>query len=288
MNDDVAVESTADDLLSRAALLHVHIPKSGGTTLNRCIYTALWRDEPKTGDPLFSYGIYHYPFGFFRPTDGIPLAARQALGTPALRGSIGHFSYGIHAYVDRPAIYSTMLREPVERVTSLIDHIRRYDKPGFKPSHPEYHDALILEGMDLARFLETFQIVEFDNDQTRRIAGEDPPFGHCSRALLDRARDNLARFAFVGTTERFDESLVLLVRLLGSRWEPSYFRRHVSENRTNRSWLTAEDVEVIRHHNELDSRLHAFAEELLEQRVADFGATLPDEVTALRRRNAAI
>jgi hypothetical protein len=269
-------------------LLHLHIPKAGGTTLNHCIYAALLHGhEYREDEPLVFNGVYYYPFGFFRDeTCALPESAARVLRRRDLRAVLGHFSYGIHRVLNRPCSYITMLREPVARVVSLLDHIRRFDEPGFEPSGRELHDRLLREDSSVEAFVRHAGLKEVDNDQTRRISGMDPPFGRCSRAMLQRARDNLARFAAVGTSERFDEALVLVHSMFHWDRAPSYLPELVSPTEKGCRELRPQDVAAIREFNELDLALHSFAGELLDERIARLGDGFLEDLHALERRNA--
>ena len=59
--------------------------------------------------------------------------------------------------------------------------------------------------------------------QLGAISGDlDTPFGACTSDMLERAKRHIEeRFSFVGITERFDESLVLLRRTFA--WKPPYY-----------------------------------------------------------------
>jgi hypothetical protein len=123
----------------------------------------------------------------------------------------------------------------------------------------------------LAEIYSGYALREFDNDQTRRIAGVEPRYGECSSDLLRRAKDNLQqRFAAVGTTERLDESLAVAAHTLGwSRHLAVSERYNVNDLTPGLEAIDRETRELITARNELDLELHAFANQLLDARLAE-------------------
>jgi hypothetical protein len=141
-----------------------------------------------------------------------------------------------------------------------------------EPEHYLY-DYANTPGMTIRRYLEDHVSLQTDNFQTRLISGiwTDVGYGECDQTTLATAKRNLAeRFAVVGLTRRFDETLLLLQRALG--WSKVYYQRHnVTRGRPRRAAVPAPTLEVIAAHNKLDLELYAFAEELFEKQVRDQG-----------------
>src|SRR5262249_32676541 len=161
--------------------LSLHIPKTAGTTLKHCLY-----DEYAVESPYehrwFCDGIYYFPYGFHKAKrPRFTRAARDVLARDDLRAVTGHFWYGIDRFVPRPSFYVTLLRDPGGRVVSLYHHTL---KVGDVPLHHE----VIAQNASLEEFVTRFACREVDNDQTRRIAGVEPPFGEVDDAVLDRAK----------------------------------------------------------------------------------------------------
>jgi hypothetical protein len=253
--------------------LFLHLPKTAGTTLKACLY-----DEYAVPDGRESRwlqdGIYYFPYGFHKAErPRFTRAVRETLARDDVRAVTGHFWFGLHRLVPRPSFYVTLLRDPVERVVSLYHHMLR-EEPGR------------LGGASLHEFVTDMRSREVDNDQTRRIAGVEPPFGEVDEAVLERAKRNLAeRFAFVGVTERFDESLVALKRRL--RWEyVLYIPALVNRDRPASSALPPATVAAIAERNRLDLALHEHATRLLDDAIAAEGDDFETELADLRVRNA--
>ena len=230
-------------------VLFLHIPKAGGSTLGEYVYNQCSAPNAIAGDPL-SAGVAYLEYGFLKPDElVVPEHVVNLLSRADLRAVIGHFWFGIHEHVARPSRYITLLRDPLERVVSL------------------YYYAKLEETMSLEEFARNPPFREVDNDQTRRIAGVNPPVGECTRATLDLARENLRRhFDVVGTTERMDETVAQLKAKLGWNREVVSYPRNVNTDRPKSSLLTPEALDAIRARNELDYELWRYASELLDAR----------------------
>src|SRR5512138_3008380 len=180
-------------------LLHLHIPKAGGTTMRNVLFEQYADAANDAGnDPYMSCGIYYYPADVLGPADPqMTEAIRRSLGRDDLRAVSGHFAFGIHAYVPRKSTYITMLREPADRLVSLYQLLVQLpDRYGFR------------RGTGFHEFVTKPPFPEFYNDQTRRIAGKDPGPGDTRRDVLELAQENLERdFRVAGTLEKFEETL---------------------------------------------------------------------------------
>jgi hypothetical protein len=277
-------------------LLFLHIPKAAGTTLNQMIAYQVGRAEKTVGEEgLFHSGVYYYPGrglggGFLKdPQLSVPDNVVRALGRRDLCAVVGHFWFGIHRHVPSPMDYVTLLRHPVDRIVSLYYHLRRY-YPGYSEENQKFfRERMVrpvdLAGMTLEEFIDSPPFREVDNDQTRRIAGEEPELGGCTEALLEKAKENLRRhFSVAGVTERFDETLVLLKRTHGWAKGLLYYPKNTNPDRPPTETLPEALREAIRRRNWLDDQLHHFVNTLLDERIAAEGPDFWDEVRELRAR----
>ena len=195
------------------------------------------------------------------------------IDTSQLRVIWGHISFGIGELLDFPTTYVTFVREPVARVVSVHRYIVE------NPKHP-LHEPV--SGMSLEEFV-TSEIDDVDvtNGQTRQL------FGIADRVpdqeMLDDAKRNLkVDFAFVGITERFDESVLLLRAALG--WPLPFYRvQNATTSAENR--LSPEVRRLIKSRNALDQELYGFAVDLLNERVAKEGSLFPARLAAFKALN---
>lgn len=245
-----AIDVSSNNGADAPVVLFLHIPKAGGSTLGEYVYNQCCVPNASDDNPL-NAGVAYLEYGFIKdPELTIPEHVVSLLGRRDLRAVIGHFWFGLHEHLTQPFRYITLLRDPVERVVSL------------------YYFTKMQETMSLEEFARNPPFREVDNDQTRRIAGVNPPVGECTRETLDLARENLRRhFDVVGTTERMDDSLAQLNVKLGWHRDVVSFPRNVNAERPKSSVITCEAVEAVRARNELDYELWRYASELLDAQI---------------------
>ena len=262
-------------------LIFLHIPKTGGTTLRQIIerqYAPTRAYFQRGGDPLQAAYLEALRRGSLEEQTGI-LASRHDAELRELRAGrasgdlrlvAGHYWYGLHEELPGDWVYSTMLRDPIDRVLSLYAHRVRY------------HGV----DMDVETYLE--RAVDFDqhDGQTRRFAPPaDRQWAPCTRDHLELAEERLrTRFAIVGLTERFDESLVLMARSFGWR-NLGYAPALVSESRPRPEDLSARARRLLERQNELDLELFGLARQLFDERVAR-EEPLDGDLEHLRRSKA--
>jgi hypothetical protein len=268
-------------------LIFVHIPKTGGITMNQILarqygrpagWGTHWGPGMPTpaSRPLGIYvGLRLKPGGTWYPE--LPQVAAFRFGHMSppkqarIRAIKGHMGFGLDRYLLRPAAYVTLLREPVDRVLShyyyTVDWQNRPEDLGLYE-----HLATLIEGNLQTRML----AAPYDDG-----AGELPP-----DQLLARAKDNLRACTFVGLTERFDESLLLLRRAVGWRW-PIYVRANVNHHRPPREAVPEEVRRRIAADNALDVALYEYARELFAEQARRYGPSLEDDLQRFRALNAA-
>src|SRR6476646_9581726 len=101
--------------------------------------------------------------------------------------------------------------------------------------------------------------------------------------MLAKAKDDMEQyFSFVGLTNYFDESLLLLRRILRWRKPPFYIKAKVSPPQSEHSRA---DLNLIEAHNELDSALYDYAEARFADVLAEARPWLDQELPRFRRMN---
>jgi Galactose-3-O-sulfotransferase len=244
-------------------IVFVHVPKTGGMTLDSILARRL---RPISADSMDEAKSL---------IESLP---EFELGQVELLS--GHVPYGVHAFFHRPAKYVTMLREPVRRVVSHYWFVRN------DPDHYLYRavidDKLTLRdyadrGCRLSAEIENGQVWMF-SERARRLECAD-------RQSLEEAKGVLRdEFAVVGTTERFDESVVCMQHVLGLK-RPVYVRRNIGPG--PRGLLDEETRAAIKAHNRLDAELYAWANELLDAQIRRIGPRFRQDLARFRRLNAA-
>jgi len=233
------------------AVIFLHLPKCGGTTLNRIME---WEFNPMR---VFSIDPILFLWSYKKLNRWSPerLARMQAFK--------GHMPFGLHKRLPQPSTYITFLRDPVERVISAYYFARNY------LLHPKHRwiSKLTLE--------EYVQLSPNHNVQCKCISGR--PFvgnhhsGPCDRDTLEMAKENLQRyFSLVGLTERFDEGLAILKIMFG--WQiTKYANFNVTKSRAKQTSLPPSTVELIAERNKYDVELYEFAIPLFEQTRTKYG-----------------
>jgi hypothetical protein len=93
------------------------------------------------------------------------------------------------------------------------------------------------------------------------------PVGIAGDKLLQRAKDRLDAFAFVGLVERFPEMLAALSHTFGWVMPTEYRDLNVSPQRLRREAVSACAMELILEYTRLDSDLYQYARGLFESRL---------------------
>lgn len=226
--------------MTESCLLFVHIPKTAGQTVEAALR---WRYRNSPGAVLH-YSALTEPL---EEVERIPLEDRaraRVIGGP--------FYYGLHRYIPQRCNYATILREPVARVVSLYNYVRR------TKDHP-LHVKVVDSDISLAEFVGDRIGTGVENGQTKQLAGHWQ--GEANEQTLATATSNLAGFLVVGLMEQFPESMALLWRALG--WGlPVYQSRNVT--RTPPPPIPDETVALIRERNTLDMALYDHGHYLFE------------------------
>jgi len=197
----------------------------------------------------------------------------------------GHFGYGIHRILEKNPVIITMLRDPISRIISSIDHIRYYPiGTNWVPDNFIPKNKSILEILK-----DPLKKIFFENDQTRHLGldlgelllskeginelrKENNLLGSilkCKRPsdkkLLENAKQRLEQFAYFGLVERFEESLFLLYYTFGWKPNKSIWKMMIT-GKTNKNDVSIETLSAIKNCVNLDFELYKFAEKLFQSR----------------------
>jgi len=256
--------------------IFVHVPKTAGTTFRAIIESTFPKKQ--------ICRIYHGSVNFMGMDEFATLADENKR---KFRIFCGHFAFGLHRKIPQPCKYITVMRDSIERTISLYHH-HTQGKHARADKNVEAIHARIKDGhFSLSEFVSSgISFRNTDNGQTRLLSGESPAFGRCNSTMLDTAKKNLREhFVVTGLTERFDESVVLMQKALG--WPtPYYLSQNIATDRVKYEDLPQSTLDTIRRSNELDTELYGYAEKLLEEQIACYGAGFERELEQFRTGNS--
>jgi hypothetical protein len=239
-------------------LCYIHIERAGGTTLQH-----LFRHNHPLGYVMLT------PWFFWSNEPGNVFTAAEA--RVLLRAVPGVWGFGGHttrSYLN----YEQALGRPVQYLTFLREPLARYI------SHYQYQRQRMGIDRDFDDFLRE---PRFDNLMVRRIAGRED-LGQAKRALAED-------YCFVGLTDRFDESLVLMKqRLELAEFDIAYEIKNAgtgSSCRRDPRWEDETVRERISDKNRLDLELYRFAErELFPRYLAEYSGDFPAALNGLQQQ----
>lgn len=243
--------------------IFLHIPKTAGTTLHNII----WREYPE--GTVYTLDYATHTVESFKRLD--------PAGQAKIRLLTGHLEYGVHNDLNRPTRYFTIMRDPIELVLSFYYFIRS------RPDHPHHHLA---NRLTLPDYIASQRNPDLHNMQTRRIAGTFSDNGDFASATdLETAKRNIAQeFLLVGLTEQFDQTLILLRRLLG--WQNLYYARmNVTTRRPTRAQLSPAILSAIIEANQLDLQLYEHVQTLFKGYVSAYGSHFKPDLASFQRKN---
>jgi hypothetical protein len=271
-----------DDEAQEKTLIFIHVPRTAGTTLSMTIERQFSAEAvfPGTLSVRRTRRTLRVLLGKRNTADQIMrefrgLSQDQKRKIEYLHG---HMSFGVHTDLLRPGVYVTMLRDPVDRMISLYCFLRRRPDIGY------YDQVKTMSLRDFVRDIGPHSRVR--NAQVRQISGTgiDAPL---PVDALEIAKEHLRKhFVVVGLTERFNESLLLLSRTFGWKWQDLlYSRRYqVGKNKPIQDHISQSVLGAIRRYNELDIELYRFAQRMFEESVREQGDRFSQELQAFERQ----
>lgn len=227
-----AVDVARAEADARPLLVHVHISRTGGSTLNHILRS--------------SYGARHCAVEPWDsrwgadPFDGDDLAKLLRI-YPRLRSIAGHRLYGYVdlATPDRDAAYFAMVRDPVRACASRFQH--KVEHNGWA-----YDDFDGWIEKDWSR-----------NRHTKAIAGSEDVEA-AKRLIREKG-------IFMGLTDRYDASMLMMKRLVAPDLNIAYEPVNVASKRTVSRTLLADDRrrQLIEDAQSADIELQRFVDEEL-------------------------
>jgi hypothetical protein len=270
--DKIKKDASGSDEGKDRSLIFLHIPKTGGTTLNGIIEAQY---DPSSIYSLPSHGDIKRYMDDFKL-----LPVEQRIQLKLLKGHL-LFRARLDQYMSQPCRYITLLREPIDRVISTYYYILE------TPSH-YLHKEIVSEKVDLQVFSER-DYPAVNNLQTYLLATVDPLLlgkheesNYPMENLIESAFANIDKyFAVIGVLERFDEFLILLMRCLG--WKITHYsKQNVNQMRPRREDVPERTIETIRNNNKYDMRLYNHARQRMDDLIALQGASFFEQVNSIK------
>jgi hypothetical protein len=247
--------------------IYLHIPKTGGTTLRDIIYRQYKKDQILTIKTLKESAQIHKDI--------------TSTNYNHLKIIQGHLKYGFHNNVNIRPAYFTILRNPVERVLSTYYYVLS------NRNNPQNLSTLGKQ-MSIYEFIESGINPFVLNGQTQLISGItgsiDNPIIQ-SEELYTLAKKNIENhFLFLGITEMFDESILILKDLLG--WHmPYYSFANRTKKKTNYDAINPKVISFIKEYNQLDIRLYNFAKTTLLNRMEEDNNNIRGRISKFKKIN---
>ncbi|MGC9947965.1 MAG: sulfotransferase family 2 domain-containing protein [Bryobacteraceae bacterium] len=247
-------------------LAHIHVPKCAGTSFRALLerYFGPGHLTLYVDDTYFVYGDE---------------ALRSYLvQDPTIQGfSSHHVRMFPHWLAGREMLYVTFLRDPIQQFVSYMTHIKKHYAGITSQSLLEAvpPDAPRLTLREFARWLLTQDrdIPFRENHNVNFFARHSSPM---AVDRLEAAKSALERFFFVGITERMEESIAKLrklVRTVGLDFppDPVLIENTSSEFRDDVSWINPDDEVglLLLRSVEKDRQLYEWAAARLERVVRE-------------------
>jgi sulfotransferase famil protein len=245
-------------------LIFLHIPKTAGSTFSSILASRFKASEIYNN---MAAGFLDKGQPTTRATYRAYQLAHEQLNQEALqryRLLIGHWDFGV---VNRypQLIPLTFLRHPVDQLVSNYRFLRR--------SREDWNQIYdIMQKMSLKDWAKDADMISrFANWQTIQMAGQKwspVPQEMSNNQLLDEAKKNLAKCAFIGIQERFDDSLLLLAYTFG--WHPveQYKSLNAAPQRLESTEIDADTHETLLAICQLDLELYEYAKMLYNTRLS--------------------
>ncbi len=169
--------------------------------------------------------------------------------------------------------YITFIRDPIDRYISHYTHGRIRN-----PHHMSLEERIKIVGE--RNYQTKFIIGSKNREQRGFIAGEEE---------LVEAKKILANdFAFVGLVEQFDESLILMKKMLNLQdFDLRYQKKNVAPKKIIiKDKLPHNVIDELREANKLDYELYRFVkDELFEKQKQKYGRGFIEELNHFKRSN---
>lgn len=235
-------------------LFHLHIPRTGG----KSVVKRLWQTMPSPG------AVYH--FSSYQTFWDDVLARNPGNRFDAIKVVTGHYYYGIHEYFNEQNTYLVVLRNPIDRIKSVIRYVAQN-------RHHRLHHAFS-SAQDISDIYANIHLSpQLCNGQVRQLCRYDwAALIDLRERHFDQALKNLHDESTVSLTT---ESLSKLSAVAAHTAEGA---KMFHENRSSHDlfpWLDTEAAsEIIHENNLLDMRLYESVKRAESKKLTLFEAQL--------------
>jgi len=247
--------------------IHLHIPKTGGTTL-RDIIQRQYQSEKILMIPKLD-----------ESEDILKEVSTSQINQ--LKLIQGHLKYGIHNHFHRRAKYFAIIRDPINRVLSTYYYVlsQKNNPQNLSTSNNQ---------MTIYDYVQSGVNPFLINGQTQLISGKtgniDNPIIK-SEELFSLAKENIANdFLFLGITEMFDETILILKNMLG--WHmPYYSIANRTKNKPNYDAVDPTVTSFIKEHNQLDIKLYNITKTSLLNKIVEENDIFQNRINKFKKIN---
>lgn len=245
---------------SSHTLIFIHIPKAAGTTFAQ-VLVRQYKHQDIHYVNIEAGPAEQHSVNVFRE---LPEQVKAQMSCVW-----GHIPFGLHQWLPQAVRYLAIMRNPVERVVSYYYHVCHHRR------HP-LHSEVVKRDMSLEDFIRKVVDINENNLETRFISGCAnfdslmPPHDELPANALDLAKKNLENyFAVCGLTEQFDESLLLMQRVLG--WKSIFYKKKNVGKKPSAAQLSSSTRRLIEKYEEKDLELHEFTRNRLAEMLDAYG-----------------
>lgn len=252
------------------SLVFLHIPKTAGSTF----HTILGERYSAT----VTKNLFGSRYEDLEIKNFIELTDTHKSKIKLLKG---HMPFGLHKYLPGTSKYISILRDPIERVISQYYYIKANTRNPL-------HEQVVGGNMTISEIVSSGISVGLNNGQCRFLNGDisEYAFNQCNEMMLKNVKENITKhYLWLGITERFDESLLVLANKIGWKKTPYYFRQNTSKTRVKKAATADEDILAIKEFNQLDIALYDFANNILDKEIKKING-FTEQLAQFKQKNA--